>query len=61
MAVFEKKLRSIANTVKDNFIKKYILEYFLEKITELTPILVKIKIINLKKSKIFRNNKKTLS
>ena len=37
MAVFEKKLRSIANTIKDNFIKKYVLEYFLEKIDELTP------------------------
>ena len=37
MAVFEKKLRDIANTVKDNFIKKYIMEYFLEKISELTP------------------------
>jgi len=30
-------LRSIANTIKDNFIKKYVLEYFLEKIAELTP------------------------
>ena len=37
MAIFEKKLRSIANTIKDDFIKKYILEYFLEKITDLTP------------------------
>ena len=37
LAVFEKKLRSIANTIKDNFIKKYVLEYFLEKISELTP------------------------
>ena len=37
MAVFEKKLRAIANTIKDNFIKKYVLEYFLEKIAELTP------------------------
>jgi len=37
MAVFEKKLRSIANTIKDNFIKKYVLEYFLEKISSLTP------------------------
>ena len=37
MAVFEKKLRAIANTIKDDFIKKYILEYFLEKITDLTP------------------------
>jgi len=37
MAIFEKKLRSIANTIKDDFIKKYVLEYFLEKISELTP------------------------
>ena len=33
----KKKLRSIANTIKDNFIKKYVLEFFLEKIAELTP------------------------
>ena len=32
MAIFEKKLRDIANTIKDNYIKKYVLEYFLEKI-----------------------------
>ena len=37
MAIFEKKLRSIANTIKDDFIKKYVLEYFLEKVSELTP------------------------
>ena len=37
MAIFEKKLRYIANTIKDNFIKKYVVEYFLEKISELTP------------------------
>ena len=37
LAVFEKKLRSIAYTIKDDFIKKYVLEYFLEKIAELTP------------------------
>ncbi len=37
MAIFEKKLRSIANTIKDSFIKKYVLEFFLEKISELTP------------------------
>jgi len=29
--------REIANTIKDDFIKKYVLEYFLEKIAELTP------------------------
>ena len=37
MAIFEKKLRSIVNTIKDNYIKKYVLEYFIEKISELTP------------------------
>jgi len=37
MAVFDKKFRAIANTIKDNYIKKYVLEYFLEKISELTP------------------------
>src|SRR6056300_250423 len=37
MAIFEKKLRSVANTIKDDFIKKYVLEYFLETIAELTP------------------------
>ncbi len=37
MAIFEKKLRAIAATIKDDFIKKYVLEYFLEKISELTP------------------------
>ena len=37
MAIFDKKLRSIANSIKDNYIKKYVLEYFLEKISELTP------------------------
>ena len=37
MAIFEKKLRGIANTIKDDFIKKYVLEYFLEKVAELTP------------------------
>ena len=38
MAIFEKTLRSITNTIKDNFIKKYILEYFLEQISSLTHI-----------------------
>jgi len=37
MAVLEKNLRSIANTIKDNFIKKYVLEYFLEQLSSLTP------------------------
>ena len=37
MATFEKKLRIIADSIKDEFIRKYVLEYFLEKIAELTP------------------------
>ncbi|MBD1165104.1 DNA primase [Pelagibacterales bacterium SAG-MED13] len=37
MAIFEKKLRDIAKTIKDDFIKKYVTEFFLEKIAELTP------------------------
>ncbi len=37
MAIFEKRLRDVASTIKDDYIKKYVLEYFLEKISELTP------------------------
>jgi DNA primase len=37
MAIFEKRLRDVANNIKDDYIKKYVLEYFLEKIAELTP------------------------
>ena len=37
MALFDKKMRFIANTIKDDFIKKYVLEYFLAKISDLTP------------------------
>ena len=36
-AVFEKRLRSISSSIKDEYIKKYVLEYFLDKISELTP------------------------
>ena len=54
MAIFEKKLRSIANTIKDDFIKKYVLEYFLEKISELTPH------SNQNKKKIFVKRAKSL-
>ena len=37
MAIFEKRLRTIAATIKDEYIKKYVLEYFLERIFSLTP------------------------
>ncbi len=36
-AIFEKKLRLISSTIKDEYIRKYVLEFFLEKITQLTP------------------------
>tara|TARA_A100001015_G_scaffold217420_1_gene244267 strand:+ start:394 stop:2169 length:1776 start_codon:yes stop_codon:yes gene_type:complete len=54
MAIFEKQLRSIANTIKDSFIKKYILEYFLEKIAQLTPH------SNQNKNKFFKRKTKSL-
>ena len=55
MAKFEKNLRSITNMIKDNFIKKYVLEYFLEKIAELTPH------SNQNKNRFFVNKTKSLA
>ena len=37
LAIFEKKLRSIGNSIKDELIKKYVLEFFFERISDLTP------------------------
>ncbi len=36
-ALFEKKLKSIASTIKDQYIKKYVLDYYLEEISKLSP------------------------
>ncbi len=59
MAILEKKLRSIASTIKDDFIKKYVLEYFLEKISDLTPHSNQInKRFYLKKTKSLESTKK---
>ena len=59
MAIFDKKLRSIANTIKDNYIKKYVLEYFLEKISELTPHTTRNKInFSVKKIRSLEKTKK---
>jgi len=55
LAIFEKKLRLICNTVKDEYIKKYILEFFLEKISILTPF------SNYNKGKFKIKNQKSLS
>ena len=41
LAILEKKLRFISNTIKDQYIKKYVLDFFLGKIFELTPNLSK--------------------
>ena len=48
-AVFEKKLRKISSSIKDNLMKKYTLEFYLEKLSELTP--------NQNFKKTFYNNK----
>ena len=54
-AIFEKKLREIASNIKDSFVKKYTLEYFLQKISELTPN------INSKFSKNYKTFPKSLA
>ena len=54
LAIFEKKLRSITNTIKDNFIKKYVLEYFLEQVSTLTPH------SNMSKKQIYSKKTKSL-
>ena len=62
LAIFEKKLRSISNSIKDEFIKKYILEYFLDKISELTPnINNKFRNFKPKKIKSLEYTKKIIS
>ena len=59
MAIFEKKLRSIAYTIKDDYIKKYVLEYFLERISDLTPhTSQRKKNFNFKKTKSLEKTKK---
>ena len=68
MAIFEKKLREVASTIKDKFIKKYVLEYFLEKISSFTPHSNTIKkkfvsknINSLKATQKYFNESKSLS
>jgi len=55
LAIFEKTIRSIANSIKDEFIKKYVLENFLEKINSLTPN------ANQSKNKTFYKKAKSLN
>ena len=67
LAIFEKTVRSIANSIKDEFIKKYVLEDYLEKIYNLTPntnerkYKFKPKARSLKSTQEFFNETKNLS
>ena len=36
-AIFEKKLKSIAGSIRDDYIKKYVLDFYLEEISKLSP------------------------
>jgi len=59
MAIFEKTLRSIAKTIKDQFIRKYVLEYFLERVSLLTPYSnVNKKQFYIKKTKSLKSTQK---
>ena len=58
MAIFDKRLRSIASSIKDEYIKKYVLEYFLDKISELTPHTSQKKRYNTKKIRSLETTKK---
>ena len=49
MALFEKSLRNSANSIKDNLIRKYALEYYLDKISSLK--------LNIKNTKTFFSKK----
>ena len=58
MAIFDKRLRSIASSIKDEYIKKYVLEYFLDKISELTPHTSQKKRYSIKKIRSLETTKK---
>ena len=54
---FEKEIKRLCYSIKDETIKKYVLEDFLEKIKTLTPLQDKENIFNYSKYKKFRNYK----
>ena len=59
MAIFEKNLRLIVKTIKDDFIRKYVLEYFLEQVSALTPHSnINKKQFYIKKTKSLRSTQK---
>ncbi len=55
---FEKKIRSLCQTIQDKTLKKYILEYYLEKIKKLTPIQNYKKFKNFQTSRMLNETKK---
>ena len=65
--MFEKRLRELAKQIKDEFIRKYILDYFIGKIDELTPNLTRGKkyaikhVASLSTTKKIINESKSLS
>ena len=58
LAILEKKLRFISSSIKDQYIKKYILDFFLGKISQLTPNLSKGKQFAIKHVASLRQQKK---
>ncbi len=67
-AIFEKKLKFIASTVKDEYIKKYVLDYYLEEISKLSPNLNRkskykqaSKVRSLKSTQKYYNETKSLT
>ena len=58
LAILEKKLRYISSSIKDQFIKKYILDFFLGKLSQLTPNLSKGKQFAIKHVAALRETKK---
>ena len=54
-AIFEKKIKSVSYTIKDEYIKKYVLDYYLDEIAKLTPNL------NSNRNSKYNQNKNTKS
>jgi len=67
-AVFEKKLKFISSQIKDEYIKKYVLDYYLQEISKLSPNLYRksgnsqsIKARSLKSTQKYYNETKSLT
>ncbi len=67
-AIFEKKLKSIAHSIKDEYIKKYVFDFYLEEISKLSPnisfrgkYVPKVKAKSLKSTQNYYNETKSLT